>query len=407
MQRIWLVFFIFYGIVFAASSDEVEGLTARLAAAGFENIAVSFFDTDHVQIIYENRYYRHDVRAAGEVMRIVVGPESPLRRVELIPCKQGVAVGAIEVEVGAYLQFRRGEIDAASFGRTLIIRDAANVRGGLFSPRQQRSFFKTDVTLTVGHQIQLGQYDDRVKIYGQFQPGLLTHLWPGNRVYAEAAIPFHDEIGLYDEGPRLGRLGLSQLLRLPYDTYIVAHGGIFVPERWGVSLEAASFWLQRRVLSGAQWDHTGFFYHSEGTWFYSSLQLNTSKFYLQYYPPWFDMMVGVDWSRYILGDEGWRVTLRRTYRETDIDLYFAVTDYDKFGGVQLRIPLPPARRMRPNYVRVNWPNQYRLSYRATTEVYTPGPPLQTGLTVDTGMTLPDFFKDFIPTHVVKNLHSWK
>ncbi len=405
-RMVWALFF-FAFLTGWATAKESTTISQRLIRGGFENVRVSPAGDDELAVAYENRLYRNEIKAAGIVLKLVEEGGGGFARVRLYPCNRGVALGQMVVDMAAYRSFLAGRIDAATFGKTLVVKPAAEMPAVPFTNWQNRSFLKTDITFTVGHQIQLGQYDDRVKIYGQFQPGLVSQLWPGNRVAAEAAIPFRDEIGIYHEETRLARLTLSQLFRLPRDVYAVIQTGIFVPERWGLSVETAAFWAQRRFLSGVRWDRTGFLYHDEDKWFYSSMGRNTCKLYTNWFVPWFDMMVGVDYSQYLLGDKGWRFTVRRTFADTDIDVYFAMTDWDHFGGIQLRLPLPPSRRMRPARVRLTWPNQYTLGYRATSEASRLGGPLQTGLSVDTGWNLTDQLGNFTPRHIVFNFESWK
>jgi hypothetical protein len=400
------ILLVFSAIIWA-EDEPAEAQKDQLVRMGFENIVFCSPSSDRLQVFYENRIYRHDVKAAGEVLRVVITDNSPLREVELIPCEYGIAICSISIDVVSYLKFRRGEWRAEEFVPTISVREVPRIPDESRHRRRNSSFYKIDATINIGNQIVLGQYDDRLKIYGQLQPGLSTHLWRGNRVFAEAAVPFYNEMMAYDQGARLGRLGISQVMRLPSNTYAAIHGGVFTPDRWGGSMEIGTFQLNRQILAGAQWDYTGFFYHEKGTWFYSPLHVQTFKFYLQCYLPWLDGMVGIDWSRYLLGDEGWRMVFRRTFSETDVDVYFTITDLDKHGGVQLRIPLPTSKRMRPGRFRITWPEQYRVGYRASNKVYTLGPALQTGLIVNTGFSLSDYLKSFSWTHLIHNVKSWK
>jgi hypothetical protein len=407
IRRILLALWLFGTAALQAQTEQFDALYARLAAHGFENLRISATAASGLAIAFENRIYRHDLKAAGEVLRIVSRTDSTWRSIHLQPCTRGVPRGQISVDGAAYRRFIAGEMASKEFARTLRIGAADPEPRAAASRWRNRSFRKIDVNISIGQQIQLGQYDDRLKLYGELQPGLRSQPWRGALAQVEAFIPVWDEIGWYDEGPRLARASISQLFRLPADSYAALQGGIFQPERWGLSAQAAKFWFGRSLLTGAQLDNTGFFYHDEGSWYYSKMHLWTWKVYAQYFLPWTDLMLGVDYSTYLLGDKGTCFTLRRTFAETDIALYYAITDYDRFGGVQFRIPLPTQKRMKPCRVRLTWPNQYSWGYRATSEATRYDGILQTGLIVDSGFSLTEFVKYLTPEHVRSSVAGWR
>ena len=392
-----------------AQTEDFSALYVELAGQGFENLRISATPDSGLAIAFENRVYRHDLKAAGEVLRLITGADSTWQRAYLLPCTRGVPRGQITVEGEAYRRFISGGMDVKEFARTLVIGEAEAEPQAAVRSWKNRSFFKIDAHFSIGHQIQLGQYDDRLKLYGEFIPGLRSTLWHGTMAQVDGYIPFHDEINVHDAGPRLGRISLSQLVRLPRNIYASLQVGAFPPERWGISAEMARFWLQRHLLTGAQLDRTGFFYHYEGKWYYSKMHLGTYKIYAQYFLPWTDLMLGLDYARFLRGDKGWRFTMRRTFAETDIALYYAVTDQDRFGGVQLMIPLPTQRRMRPSAFRLTWPNQYSTGYRATSKATTDRSEglVQTGLAVDSGLALTEMVKYLTPAHVMNNIAGWR
>ena len=394
-------------VLLLAQDEKLDLLAARLAGHGFENLRIATSSDSGLAIAFDNRIYRHDLKAAGEILAVVSKEDSTWSRIRLIPCSRGVARGEISVSGDDYRLFMAGQMDVGTFAKTIEVGEAREEPKQRVSAWKNKAFFKVDANINFGTQLQMGQYDDRLKFYGELQPGLRTQLWLGTMAQAEAFIPLFDEIGVYDTGARLGRASLSQLFRLPHDTYAVLNGGVFVPDRWGLSGEAVKFWLHRCILTGVKVDNSGFFYHDQGTWYYSTMNLWTYRIYGQYYLPWTDMMVGIDYSKYLLGDKGWCFTLRRTFSETDISVYVAKTDYDRFGGVLFRIPLPTQRRMYPHRFRVTWPLQYGWGYQATSEATRTEGILQTGLAIDTGFSMTEFVRHLTPTHVRSSVAGWR
>lgn len=407
IRRTFALFFFIGSALLQARTDEYEALYGRLAYHGFENLRIGAAADSGLAIAFENRVYRHDLKAAGEILAIASETDSTWRRIYLIPCSRGVARGQIAVDGDAYRSYMAGAMDEKAFAKTLAVGEATEQPRTSVLSWKNRSFLKVDANITIGHQIQLGQYDDRVKLYGELQPGLRSQIWHGTAVQADAFIPLFDEISVFDSGARLGRLGVSQLFRLPHDSYAALQGGIFMPERWGLSGEVAKFWLERRILTGLKLDRTGFFFHTEGKFYYSPMDSLTYTVYAQYYLPGMDMMAGIDYSKYLLGDKGVKFSLRRTFAETDIGLFYAITDYDRFGGVQIRFPLPTQRRMKPARVRLTWPNQYGMTYQATSEATRVEGILQTGLMVDSGFAIAEFIRHLTPAHVISSVKGWR
>jgi len=218
IRRTFALFFFIGSALLQAQTDEYEALYGRLAYHGFENLRIGAAADSGLAIAFENRVYRHDLKAAGEILAIASETDSTWRRIYLIPCSRGVARGQIAVDGDAYRSYMAGAMDEKAFAKTLAVGEATEQPRTSVLSWKNRSFLKVDANITIGHQIQLGQYDDRVKLYGELQPGLRSQIWHGTSVQADAFVPLFDEISVFDSGARLGRLGVSQLFRLPHDS---------------------------------------------------------------------------------------------------------------------------------------------------------------------------------------------
>ena len=160
-------------------------------------------------------------------------------------------------------------------------------------------------------------------------------------------------------------------------------------------------------MLGAEATYTGFLLYQEKKWNYSHPSRLTGRAYCTFFMDKLDLAIGVNYSEYLMGDNGWSGEVSRTFGETEIGLYFAKTNMDKFGGFRFKIPFPPQRRPRPGVIRLSTPYYYNWGYRATTRANTFGAPTQTGLAIATGSNLRNFQKNMVTSYIRNNIHVWK
>jgi len=386
-----------------AQTPAADSLVTRLAEQGFENLVVAVNDSEWV-VQYENRVYRHEMAAAGIVLAAAVRLAPDIETLVLVPQNRGVAIARLAVPCQAYLDFVQGSGGSRVFSDQIVFIEGGDQPA---NGKQESSFWRFDLIANVGQEVRLGNYDDRFKLYGYVLPALLVTPWKGSRVVLEAIRPFYDDIGVHGEETRIGRANIGQALILPGNIAAAVQFGVHMPERWGWVVDAARFFWQRRILLGAQYSKTGFLYRYEDTWLYSPVATETWRVYATWFCDRIDLQLTADYARYLMGDSGPRISLMRNFGETSLGFYFTSTAEDKHGGVQVAIPLPPARRAKPAAFRINWPERYKLDYRATTRVYTIGPPIQTGISVNTGFDINDFYKRLNASTLANQVEIWQ
>jgi hypothetical protein len=400
-----------------ASSGVALSEEARLNQArnsiinnGFENVRLMRLGNSlHVE--YENRIFRNELVAAGVIAHILSQNMADSSQLVLIPLNRGIPMCAIHINSADYRNFISGKISNREFANTLKIDEYSQISsqagGASRDSRVSSSFRKLDFTVSPGHTIQLGNYEDSFKFYGYFVPDISTHLWPGAALRMQLIIPVYDEIGMYTKEVRLSRLALNQTLRLPAGGLVSVSVGAFEPTRYGISSEAGYFLLNRRFWVGAGLDYTGFLLYQKKEWTYSKETVRTDRAFIYYFLPWLDFSVGVQYADYLMGDHGWLMDVSRTLGDFKIGFYVARTNLDKFGGFRLSVPLSPMRQPAARRVRLNWPSSYNWNYRMTSETITYDVPLATGQTISTGFELIDFQKKLVTSYIRNNVGWWK
>ena len=407
--------FIRYGLALAiwvlqaappcACSPVEAGVSAVLAGLGMENLRVAVDPEGTIRVEYENRVYRSELMAAGIVAAVVArrAPSSPV--LLLTPLNRGVPICEIIVDLDAHRRFLNHEMDDKAYASTLRVRESGAKSHEHAAIRP--SFGRIDLTVYPGTTLHLGNYDDRFKIMGYLLPELAAQLWPGANFSGRLVIPLHDEIGVYSNEVRPCRAVLSQSVRIPMQGFLLAHAGLFEPDRWGVSTEVGYHLFERRVALGMTVDYTGFLLYQHRRWRYSRIGRLTARACFSYYLDAYDIEIGLGYGKFLLGDKGWLAEARRTWNETELGLCFAVTDVDKFGGVQLTVPLPPFKRPRPAALRLTPPRTLSWNYRATSKVNTYGAPALTGLAVSAGTSVKQLQKRMFGPYIRNNIALWR
>lgn len=396
-----------YGSGRGIPADSVLGhMRSSLINYGFENVRLIAIDAVHIQVEYENRILRNELAAAGVVMHLIADVFSDSLDFVLTPLNRGVAITAIQVNGASYRRFMDGNISDHDFVQSLRIGGPSS--GALsHEPRRAVSFRKMDFTIAPGQTIQLGNYEDPFKYSGYLVPEIVSFLWPGAVLRAQAIVPVYDEINQFTKEIRLSRLAINQALRLPAGGLLGVSLGVFEPSRYGISTEAGYFLLHQHFWAGAGLDYTGFLLYQNKEWTYSEPGVWTDKAFIYYFFNKLDFVLGLQYAEYLLGDHGWSLHLSRMVGDVKFGFYAARTDRDKFGGFNLTVPLSPMRQPSAKRVRLNWPSQYTWSYRATSETITIDTPLATGQSVLNGFELIDFQKKMTASYIRNNIGLWK
>lgn len=379
-----------------------------LVRQGFENLSLAAAGEDTVYVDYENRVFRNEVTAAGVVLAALSEKLTDVDVLVLTPRNRDLAICTIYVPLSSYREFISGGLEAGALADALVIDKGR--RAAAASERTSRvesSFGRVDVTVRPGVSFQLGNYDDRLKINLNLLPELSTTLWRGGRLLAQALVPLHDEIGLYTDEVRLSRAVLNQWLRLPGDGFASFSAGGFHPDRYGAAAECGYYFFDRHVHLGAAAEYSGFLMYQNKKWNYSDPGRWTYRAHGHYLFSQVDVIVGLQYAEYLHEDHGWQIEATRIWGDAEIGVYGAKTNIDRFGGVRLKIPLPPKRSSRPARVRVVSPGYLQLGYQATNEVYTIGGPVETGVTISTGHEWMDLPKRMLPGYIRNNLGLWK
>ena len=124
---------------------------------------------------------------------------------------------------------------------------------------------------------------------------------------------------------------------------------------------------QGAFLLDAQVDFTGFIAFLQEGIVYSSANDLSSFAALTWRPPFWDVAIRGKLSRYLYGDEGEEIELKRSLGDFDIALFSQRSGTHYMKGVRVNVPVPPMTRATRSALRVQPIERFPTSYRTEAE----------------------------------------
>ncbi|MGH7730455.1 MAG: YjbH domain-containing protein [Candidatus Eiseniibacteriota bacterium] len=325
-------------------------LVRELEELGLENLTVSGSTRT---IAYENRRYRHSAEARARVASRV-GPTvgAPYTVIER---RLGLAAAVVVDTGGGVPAAVRYPSDPAWISPS----------GAPVAASTRRS---VDLELVPLLTYELGRILDPVLVRVDLQPRVRYNPWPGARANASLIVPLRNDFSTDSLNPdidrvRPGPLTLEQFMWLPGGALLSGTVGIFGANRYGISMGAARPLSGGAFLIDAQADLTGYIaFPATGTE-YSSLSRWTAFAGVTYRPPALDLAVRLRAQRFLFGDDGAELELRRSMGDMDVAFFYQRTGGFGVQGIRLDVPIPPMVRPTGKAVRVLPVERLPLGYR--------------------------------------------
>ena len=339
-------------------------LAESLHAEHLENVSAFRAADSTVVVTYENRYWRHGATALGRVAAVSKDPRLAYER-------------RLGMLVAAYSSPGRGHVPE-------LIRYPSE--GAFVRPPSGPLLGSTrkSVDLLIGpiFTYELARIFSPNLIRVEIQPEIRYNPWPGGQARVAVVIPVHNDFQPDSLSPDINRVRPGPVMFEQFGwakgaALVSACGGLFGNNRYGMSFGLA------RPLRGGEWlldsqaDVTGFFTTSDSGFAYSTMSRWTGFVGVGYRPPGLDFNVRLRAEKFLQGDTGFELEVRRSMGDVDVSLALqrvkseATDGVPSFsftnGVVRLILPLPPYNR------RVDWPvrvlpvERFTFSYREESE----------------------------------------
>lgn len=370
------VFFLFFSANYSVAEQQpgidynraIKSCQNYLISAGIENVEIQFARNRSIWVFYENRSYRNEVTAFGIVLNYAAECLPFADKFILVPKHRNTPLKYIEITRDTYQQFTRNEISSAELLESIKISVRATgdkPLPGYGSLNSESSFFKFDIICSPGFKSQFAQPDDPAKLQFNFLSDLTVTMAKGLQLHGQWIAPIYNEFQQREGRARLGRFSINHLLRLPSNTFLSLSGGLFEYQCFGVSGQIQHFFWSDRLRLSTRLDYL------ETNSLSQHLPLNSPcrnqwayLFQGQYNFDRINFKTKLTWGRYLLGDQGWRIDIVRTFHELELGFMGVWSESLEFlTGMTVRIPFPVAKQAHPGKVRICSPDYVPWTYR--------------------------------------------
>jgi hypothetical protein len=383
-----------------------KAIQTALIANGFENVAVCVdtnVDINRVIVTYENRIYRHEIRAFQKIL-VIVSPfiNNPTHLV-VIPQNRGISLVALELDLNMsqVIIHEKETSENISYSNIKVSLDVGSYLKSINNlPTLNSSTMKFDIIVHPQFRALFGNYANPIRTQINLAPMLSTSLWKGMSLSAQWILPIQDKLN--DEGKygEPGLLTLNQTARLPYNAFVSATAGHFTDQRYGIDVEVKKFWGNGKWAIGADIGYTGLASYFNNIWYYSDIDIWTWFLSGEYRFSKLDLIVKSMYGLFLYQDKGWRFDVIRQFGEVDIGIFFLKTNYGHNGGFTFSIPIFPSKYMPTIPLRISPSKEFPWEYRYK------GLP-NSGIQYKTGNDIDDFVKKLDPDFTKNQILDWK
>ena len=380
-------------------STLADSLERNLIKKGFENVSVIFEDRNLI-ITYENRMYRHEMRAIREIMTILSPSVRKGIKITFIPQNRKISLVAITIPSDEYLSCLNRKVPDGKFASAIDVSLNVNsIWEKIKSTRKRDSHYKLDIIVHPQFKAQFGYYDNPVQSQINLVPEVNTSLWKGMSLSAQLIIPIQNELGGAGDYLRPGLLTMNQTFRLPHYTFVSATMGYFTRNRYGTDLKMKKYFANGRWSIGANVGYTGYASYLKSTWYYSDIDSLTAFFNAEYRFPQLDLSLSATYGKFLYQDKGWRLDILRQFGEVDIGFFILRTETGYNGGFNFSIPIFPPKYLSIGRIRIRPAKEFPWEYRYK------GLP-KGGIQYKTGNSIDEFMKKLNPDYVKNQMAEY-
>ena len=335
-----------------------DSLVARLLEAGLENLTVS---ADGHVVAYENRRYRHSATALGLVAGAAQGPVTAIER------RLGLASMAVEIP-----------------GDTTFPSHVLHPTSAFFPPvpaggKVASTHRKLDLVVGPLLTYELPRILTPALVRWEIQGELRANPWPGGRLRGALVVPLENQLGRSPENPDVDNIRPGPVLLEQYGwskgtALMSATAGLLGNNRYGMSLGLARPLMSGEILLDGQADVTGFIAFNDSGSTFSTPDRWSGFVGVTYRPPRLDLGIRLRAAKFLRGDDGIELEVRRAMGDFDIAFFTqkirglrVLQDDGSFeepliGGVRIVLPVPPITRPVSPRVRVLPIERFTFTY---------------------------------------------
>lgn len=338
----------------AVHAGDAAQLTARLAAAGLENVRTAVGDDGVVYAALENRVMRGTWRGAGLALTLMGETFPEAGSFVTVILDDGVPRVRVQARRSAEGRWKvLADYDVDKVMHLLADAEEKNSSRG-----------RIDITLHPKVSIDNHRLDVLCEYAVAVAPAFETSLWRGNRITLQPVLPL---IGgnLRRDNPlrylRVGIADISQELLRGGRTGLTVAAGMFYPGFAGVHADAswmATGELTLRAKAGLMGEAVA----GDGRYSFGKIDKLTVMAGGEWFEPRSRLQVQLSGGRFVYGDWGARMDVTRHLGDYAVGIYGVWSEGEHNAGFHFAIPMDRRYHGRRGRVRLRMPEYFGWEY---------------------------------------------
>lgn len=356
------ILFIMCLSILGTFNSNAQNNLKTLEEIGFENLS-EIQEEGHYYLSYENNRYRYEGDALIVVLENLKLSVQTVK-VSILILNRGIGITSISFDAIDLVKLKNGELSSDIFTKKSTFSFSVDKLIAKFEALEKAnsSYLKAETIVGLNLDYALGNFDNSIRQKLNFQPELFSVIGKGAVISGRYNIPTFNEID--QENQRLRMARITQDIRWKDNIFLNLNFGFFTPNRYGFSGRVDRYLGSERLKMRFDFGITRGLSLDENFKIQIENNINT-----------FNMAGGIDyrWNRYntdisirygsyLLGDTGYKASLKRQFDEVFIGLFVNKTTFGQIAGFDFQIPLSFKRHMKNNGFRVRAKDFFYLDY---------------------------------------------
>ena len=333
-----------------------------LSDMGLENLA-EIHELDHYYLSYENNRYRYEGDALIAVIEALIIPKE-VKKVTLLIQNRGIGISSIEFALENLTALKAGIVSSKVF--TNKAKFNFNVDDLIakfdFHKKTNSSYYKLEIITGLDVEYELGNFDNGIRQKLNFQPEIYSVLGKGAVISGRYNFPTFNEID--NETPFLQLARITQDIRWKDNVFLNLNFGFSTLNRYGLNTRLDRYLGSEKLRLRFDFGMTKELRLDEKVNLVIKNNINTFNMSggIIYRLNRFDTDFSFRYGSFLVGDTGFKSSLRRQFDEFFIGFFLNSTSFGRVAGFDFRVPLSPKRHMKNKGLRIRTKDYFSLDY---------------------------------------------
>lgn len=357
-KKLFVLLIAFFGLIKLSAQRNIE----ILEEIGFENLA-EITEADHYYLCYENNRYRYEGDALIALLTVIELPEK-INKVSLLIYNRGLGITMVAFSPNDLKALRKGNISSEIFTQKAHFSFNVDKLVDKFESlkKTNSSYLKPEIIFGLNLDYALGNFDNSIRQKINIQPELFAVLGKGATISGRYTIPTFNEIDQEKDYLQIARI--TQDIRWKDDVFLNLNFGFFTRKRYGFSSRIDRYLGSEKLKLRFDFGITRSIHLDNNLDLVIRNNINTFNMAGGVTYRWnkYDTDFSLRYGSYLLGDTGFKASLKRQFDEIFVGLFINKTSFGQIAGFNFQIPLSFKRHMKNNGFRVRSKDFFALSY---------------------------------------------